>query len=63
MNSNDFFKVNSCLSLVTRPQKLSWSNMDPDIIFVSLKRHSMDFFDKVKKISLISVYFYTQSAQ
>ena len=37
--------------------------MDPDIIFVSLKRHLMDFFDKVKKLSLIFVYFYTQSAQ
>ena len=37
--------------------------MDPDIIFVSLKRHSMNFFDKVKKLSLISVYFYTQSAR
>ena len=36
--------------------------MDPDIIFVSLKIHSIDFFVKVKKLSLISVYFYTQSA-
>ena len=36
--------------------------MDPDIIFVSLKIHSMDFFVKVKKLSFISVYFYTQSA-
>ena len=36
--------------------------IDPHIIVMSLKRHSIDFLDKVMKLLLISVCFYPQSA-
>ena len=58
-----FSKLIHALALSHAHRNFLDQTMDPDIIFVSLKRHSMDFFDKVKRLSLISVYFYTQSAQ
>ena len=43
-------------------RKFHGQTIDPYIIFMSLNRHSIDFFDKVMKLLLISVCFYTQSA-